>query len=283
MSSMTKILEIGSWKCPKTMCFIKSGLECRNACASLHSESVLAFGLGVGSFQISTEDEKFFLFQARNADEVNTVMNNGLRTILESPTQKKLIWDCREYSRSLSAVRVTLLNVVDIQVLHFKYCTPFSDYLSDISTALAVPGAHIIGCPIERDTVQDMVHKQIKSEKEEVEFLTVRTMYLHRMHTQWSSCMDVDFLMRISSMRLRTAGHISPSKEKKCDFKNLLILSNSDNDEMRESQLDEDRILQLNQDHKLDLELKEMIINRRKFNTILLQGKKKLQKISNLN
>jgi len=252
MSSMTKILERGSWKCPKTMCFIKSDLECRNACAYLHSESVLAFGLGLGSFQISTEDEKFFLFQARNADEVDTVMNNGLRMILESPTQKKLVWDCREYSRSLSAVRVTLLNVVDIQVLHFKYCTPFSDYLSDISTALAVPGAHIIGCPIERDTVQDIVHKKIKSKKEVVEFLTVRTMYLHRMHTQWSPCMDVNYLMRISSIRLETTGYIAPSKEKKIDFKLLLILSNSDNDEMRKSQL--------NEDHKLDLEFKEEII-----------------------
>jgi len=93
-------------------------------------------------------------------------MNNGLRMILESPTQKKLIWDCREYSRSLSTVRVTLLNVVDIQVLYFKYCAPFSDYLSDISTALALPGVHIIGCLIERDTVQDIVHKKNKSKKE---------------------------------------------------------------------------------------------------------------------
>jgi len=48
-------------------------------------------------------------------------MRNGLRQILESSTQKKLLWDYRGDARILlESFKVKLENVVDIQVLFYE-------------------------------------------------------------------------------------------------------------------------------------------------------------------
>ena len=48
-------------------------------------------------------------------------MRNGLRQILESSTQKKLLWDCRGDTRILlDSFKVKLENVVDIQFLFYE-------------------------------------------------------------------------------------------------------------------------------------------------------------------